>query len=40
MKMRKTVKKPKIDFVLIWVDGNDPEWQKEKNKYDENNSPK
>lgn len=37
MKMRKTVKKPKIDFVLIWVDGNDPEWQKEKNKYDENN---
>ena len=24
----------KIDFVIIWVDGNDPEWQKEKNKYD------
>ena len=24
----------KIDFVMIWVDGNDPEWQKEKNKYD------
>ncbi len=23
----------KIDFVIIWVDGNDPEWQKEKNKY-------
>ena len=23
----------KIDFVLLWVDGNDPEWQKEKNKY-------
>ncbi len=23
----------KIDFVLMWVDGNDPEWQKEKNKY-------
>lgn len=25
----------KIDFVLIWVDGNDPEWQNEKEKYDE-----
>ena len=24
----------KIDFVVMWVDGNDPEWQKEKNKYD------
>ncbi len=23
-----------IDFVIIWVDGNDPEWQKEKAKYD------
>ena len=23
-----------IDFVVMWVDGNDPEWQKEKNKYD------
>lgn len=23
-----------IDFVLLWVDGNDPEWQKEKSKYD------
>ena len=23
----------KIDFVIIWVDGNDPEWQKEKEKY-------
>jgi len=23
-----------IDFVMIWVDGNDPEWQKEKAKYD------
>lgn len=21
-----------IDFVITWVDGNDPEWQKEKNK--------
>lgn len=27
----------KIDFVIIWVDGNDPEWQKEKNKYDKSN---
>ena len=24
----------KIDFVILWVDGNDPKWQKEKNKYD------
>lgn len=23
----------KIDFVITWVDCNDPEWQKEKNKY-------
>jgi len=23
----------KIDFVIIWVDGNDKEWQKEKAKY-------
>ena len=23
-----------IDFVMIWVDGNDPEWQKEKSRYD------
>ncbi len=22
-----------IDFVIIWVDGNDPEWKKEKNEY-------
>jgi hypothetical protein len=22
-----------IDFVITWVDGNDPEWQREKNKY-------
>lgn len=32
-----------IDFVILWVDGNDPEWKKEKNKYqqqevNENNS--
>lgn len=25
--------KNKIDFVIIWVDGNDPEWCKEKAKY-------
>ena len=23
----------KIDFVITWVDGNDPEWQKERNYY-------
>lgn len=23
----------KIDFVIIWVDGNDPEWRAEKSKY-------
>lgn len=32
-----------IDFIILWVDGNDPEWQFEKNKYqdkseNENNS--
>lgn len=26
----------KIDFVVTWVDGNDPEWQKEKAKYQKN----
>lgn len=26
-------KSDKIDFVITWVDGNDPEWQKEKAKY-------
>lgn len=25
--------KEKIDFVLTWVDGDDPEWKKEKSKY-------
>jgi len=25
--------KGKIDFVILWVDGNDQEWQKEKAKY-------
>lgn len=24
-----------IDFVILWVDGNDPEWQREKQKYEE-----
>ena len=24
-----------VDFVLIWVDGNDPEWRAQKDKYDE-----
>ncbi len=28
--------KQTIDFVIIWVDGNDPEWQKERSKYKEN----
>ena len=23
----------KIDFVVLWVDGSDPKWLKEKNKY-------
>lgn len=26
-------RKQKIDFVLLWVDGNDPAWQKERSKY-------
>lgn len=26
-----------IDFVIIWVDGNDPEWQKERILYENNN---
>lgn len=24
----------KIDFVIMWVDGNDPKWQEEKSKYE------
>lgn len=32
--MEKKMNRP-IDFVIIWVDGNDPEWQKEKKKYNE-----
>lgn len=27
--------KDKIDFVIMWVDGSDPKWLKEKNKYSE-----
>lgn len=27
------MKKEKIDFVILWVDGSDKEWLKEKNKY-------
>lgn len=27
----------KIDFVITWVDGNDPKWLEEKNKYVETN---
>lgn len=27
-----------IDFVVLWVDGNDPQWQFEKNKYQEKES--
>ena len=23
----------KIDFVIMWVDGSDPKWLQEKNKY-------
>lgn len=26
----------KIDFVIPWVDGGDPEWQKEKKRYEKN----
>ena len=26
----------KIDFVVLWVDGNDPEFIREKNKYTPN----
>ena len=30
----------KIDFVMIWVDNNDPEWQKSYNQYKPNNNKK
>lgn len=29
-----------IDFVLMWVDGNDPEWQESKKKYEGNEGDK
>ena len=29
----------KIDFVLLWVDGNDPKWLAEKNRWDPNYTP-
>src|SRR5699024_8846127 len=31
--VRGTKMSEKIDFVLTWVDGNDPDWQKVKNQY-------
>lgn len=31
--------KEKIDFVILWVDGKDPIWLAEKNKWDPNYSP-
>lgn len=30
----------KIDFVILWVDGNDTKWQKERNKYTQNEKEK
>lgn len=30
----------KIDFVILWVDGNDPKWKKEKEKYSNNDNNK
>ena len=32
------MKSDTIDLVIPWVDGNDPEWQAEKNKYDKANA--
>ena len=31
--MKKRRNDPKIDFVITWVDGNDPKWQEEKRNY-------
>lgn len=28
------MKEQKIDFVVLWVDGNDPEWKKQKDHYE------
>ena len=33
MKKNNNNKNNKIDFVILWVDGNDENWLKEKNKY-------
>ena len=30
----------KIDFVILWVDGNDPIWIEEKERYASNNNEK
>ncbi|MCR5146141.1 MAG: Stealth CR1 domain-containing protein [Clostridia bacterium] len=38
--MRKKDLNEKIDIVILWVDGNDEEWLKEKNKYIENRGDK
>ena len=31
--MKKEINNEDIDIVVLWVDGNDPEWQKQKNQY-------
>ena len=31
--MGKIAEDEKVDFVILWVDGNDPEWQASKAKY-------
>lgn len=31
--MKEVCRNPEIDFVIAWVDGKDPAWQKEKQKY-------
>lgn len=33
--MRKKVQNEKIDFVITWVDGEDPKWLKEKTQYED-----
>ena len=33
----RNLKESAIDFVIPWVDGNDPEWRREKNVYSGNN---
>ncbi|WGL98419.1 stealth family protein [Arsenophonus sp. aPb] len=35
--MSDNIKSSDIDFVLIWVDGNDPKWQQSRKKYDVEN---